>query len=255
MIPKTIHYCWFGNNNLDSLSTTCINSWKKYLPDYKIIKWDESNFDISCNNYVLEAYRQKKWAFVSDYVRAYVLYHYGGIYLDTDVEIRSNLDIFLSNRAFSGFELKGFPFTAVWGAEKQHNWPGLVLSYYDKQKAFTLTTNTAIVSGILEKHYKVNRNEDRLQRLEDGVCIYPSSTFCIDLPKNYACHHFNGSWEEKNEVLYKDLMRFYYYENQYFSDKTGGTDHNFQIRIAKKLKFKYLIKEVKDRLLQKLMLK
>ncbi|QIL40678.1 glycosyl transferase [Pedobacter sp. HDW13] len=255
MIPKTIHYCWFGKNDLDVLSKACISTWEKYLPDYKIIRWDESNFDVNHNPYLFAAYQQKKWAFVSDYVRAYALYHHGGIYLDTDVEIRRSLDDFLSHRAFSGFEITGFPFTAVWGAEKNHNWPGLVLSYYDKQQAFTLTTNTKIVSEILEEHYRVKRNEDRLQELEEGIYIYPSSAFCIDLPMNYACHHFNGSWEEKNEVLYKDLMRFYYYENQYFSSKTGGTDHDFQIGIAKKVKFKYLIKELKDRLLQKILLK
>ena len=101
-IPKVIHYCWFGGNPLPELVQNCINSWKKYCPDYEIIQWDESNFDISSNQYVAEAYAARKWAFVSDYVRLYALYHNGGIYLDTDVEVLKPLDCFLNEEAFTG---------------------------------------------------------------------------------------------------------------------------------------------------------
>ena len=103
MIPKIIHYCWFGGNELPEMAKRCINSWKQVLPEYKIIRWDESNFDI-CNTYVKEAYENKKYAFVTDYVRLYTMYTYGGIYMDTDVEVLKPLDKFLVNKAFSGFE-------------------------------------------------------------------------------------------------------------------------------------------------------
>ena len=87
MIPKIIHYCWFGGNELSELAERCIESWKRYCPDYKIIEWNESNFDLDCSDFVKEAYQAKKWAFVSDYARLKIIYDHGGIYLDTDVEV------------------------------------------------------------------------------------------------------------------------------------------------------------------------
>ena len=89
-IPKIIHYCWFGDGPISPESRKCMESWKKYCPDYKIIEWNEQNFDISQNRYAQQAYEAKKYAFVSDYVRLAVLYEYGGIYLDTDVETLRN---------------------------------------------------------------------------------------------------------------------------------------------------------------------
>jgi mannosyltransferase OCH1-like enzyme len=100
------------NRNLN-LIKFCIQSWNRFLPDYQIIEWNESNFNLEINSYVKEAYLNKKWAFVSDYVRAYALYHHGGIYLDTDVEVKQSLDTFLIHGAFSGFERIGFP---IYGA-------------------------------------------------------------------------------------------------------------------------------------------
>ena len=91
-IPKIIHYCWFGGGPISAESQKCMESWKKYCPDYKIIEWNEQNFDISQNRYAQQAYEAKKYAFVSDYVRLAVLYEYGGIYLDTDVELVRPLD-------------------------------------------------------------------------------------------------------------------------------------------------------------------
>ena len=104
MIPKVIHYCWFGKKPLPPLAVNCIDSWKKFCPDYEIIEWNEKNFDINSNTYVREAYENKKWAFVSDYVQLYALYNYGGIYMDTDVQVLKPLDAFLNDQAFSGFE-------------------------------------------------------------------------------------------------------------------------------------------------------
>lgn len=104
-IPKIIHYCWFGYNPKPKLALKCIKSWKKYCPDYQIIEWNEENFDISsCPLYVRQAYEAKKWAFVTDYVRLKVVYDHGGIYLDTDVELKKKLDSLLQHDAYFGFE-------------------------------------------------------------------------------------------------------------------------------------------------------
>ena len=97
MIPKIIHYCWFGGNPKSNLIKQCIDSWKKYCPDYQLIEWNESNFDINCNPYVKAAYEDKKWAFVSDYVRLYIVYNQGGVYLDTDVLLHNGIDELLKN--------------------------------------------------------------------------------------------------------------------------------------------------------------
>ena len=103
MIPKIIHYCWFGGNPLPEDAQKCIASWKKYLPGYEIKEWNESNFDVNCCPYVSEAYQAKKYAFVSDYVRVYALYNYGGIYLDTDVEVKKSFNNFLNIIKSIGF--------------------------------------------------------------------------------------------------------------------------------------------------------
>ena len=117
-IPKVIHFCWFGHGEYPELIVKCMETWKKYLPEYEIVKWSEDNFDINSNQYVKEAYENKKWAFVTDYVRLYALYTCGGIYLDSDVEILKPIDEFLDNEAFSGFESKDTVPTAIMGAVK-----------------------------------------------------------------------------------------------------------------------------------------
>lgn len=121
MIPKIIHYCWFGGNPLPPLVQKCIKSWKKYCPDYEIVRWDESNFDISGSPlYVKQAYDKKKWAFVSDYVRLWALVNYGGVYMDTDVEVIQPIDRFLRESAFSGFEATDRIPTGIMACEKDH---------------------------------------------------------------------------------------------------------------------------------------
>ena len=104
MIPKIIHYCWFGGKEKPKLALMCINSWKKYCPDYQIIEWNEKNFDINLNPYTKMCYENKKWAFLSDYVRLWVINQYGGIYFDTDVELLKKTDELIQNEAFWGFE-------------------------------------------------------------------------------------------------------------------------------------------------------
>lgn len=252
MIPKIIHYCWFGGGKKSKLIRECVASWVKYMPEYKIIEWNEHNFDINTNTYVKEAYEKNKWAFVSDYVRAFALYSMGGIYLDTDVEIRKSLNPFLKHRAFSGFEKKGYPFTAVWGAEKGHSWLSDVLDYYNKKVSFSLETNTMIIADILTNKYRVNPDSDELQVLEDDIHIYPSSYFCLNLDVNYAVHHFEGSWLEKEENDYASIILHNYYKEKFiFNYKNRNVlDQLYKEKVfTKNDLFVFLIKKIKSKFL------
>ena len=135
MIPKIIHYCWFGRNPLPKTAEKCIRSWKKCCPDYEIIRWDESNFDVNCNEYCREMYEQEKWAFLTDYVRLRVVYENGGIYLDTDVEVIKPLDDLLHNSAYMGLETTDKVNTGLgFGAERNHWFIGENMNYSEKWK-------------------------------------------------------------------------------------------------------------------------
>jgi mannosyltransferase OCH1-like enzyme len=116
VIPKTIHYCWFGESDFGELELACMESWKRFCPGYEIKKWDETNFDIECNEFVSGAYRQGKWAFVSDFARFKILYEEGGVYLDTDVELVKNLDDLIDEGAYLGYEVDPDEATGVNGA-------------------------------------------------------------------------------------------------------------------------------------------
>ncbi len=107
MIPKVIHYCWFGRNPLPKMAIKCIASWKKYLPDYEIKKWNEDNFDVNIIPYTKDAYAEGKYAFVSDYARFWILYHYGGVYFDTDVEVIKPMGDIIARGPFMGLEIPG----------------------------------------------------------------------------------------------------------------------------------------------------
>ena len=131
MIPKKIHYCWFGGNPLPQDAKDYIESWKKYCPDYEIIRWDESSFDINSVPYVKEAYENRKWAFVTDYVRLYALYTQGGVYMDTDVELLKPIDCFLEHEAFSGFESETSVPTGIMASEPKQKAIGDLLKDYD----------------------------------------------------------------------------------------------------------------------------
>lgn len=230
MIPKTIHYCWFGGNPKPKLIEKCIKSWKKYCPDYEIIEWNESNFDLNCCDYVKEAFEAKKWAFVSDYARIWALNTYGGIYLDTDVEIKKNLDKFLVHPAFTGFEKKEMPFTAVYGSEANHPLCDTILSSYENRHfvlpdgSFDLTTNTITVTKLLVQKYNIILN-NKTQTLSDGLVIYSNDYFC---PKSYednhvyktknthAIHWFNASWHTKKE---NDQRKYNIKRSRYYKRK------------------------------------
>ena len=165
MIPKIIHYCWFGRNPLPELAQKCIASWKKYCPDYQIIEWNEDNFDINCNAYVKEAYEAKKWAFVSDVARLYALVEMGGIYMDTDVEVLKPLDSLLKYEAVSGFESETAIPTGLMAACKGQKLFVELLHEYDtihfkrSDGSLDLTTNvTRITNTCLKYGFKANNS-------------------------------------------------------------------------------------------------
>lgn len=210
MIPKKIHYCWFGRQPKHELAQHCIASWKRIHPDFEIIEWNEDNAPLEDNNYVKEAFAQKKWAFVSDYVRSKVMLEHGGIYMDTDMELKMPLDEFLDEKAVCGFEVKGVPYSAFWMAEPHHQLSKDFVSYYELQPGFVERINTDIFSEMLEKEYGADRYSDTIQKLKYEVTLYPSVYFSQDLPKNYVSHHFTGSWfggDEEN--THKKMVNIY----------------------------------------------
>lgn len=215
MIPKIIHYCWFGGKMIPELAERCLESWKKYCPDYQIVRWDENNFDLNTNLYVREAFEAQKWAFVTDYVRLYVMYKFGGIYMDTDVELLANIDIFLQHKAFTGFEDENQIQTGIMASEKGNKWVEKLLLDYDERHfiidgVMDLTTNVTAITNVTRANYNIILNNS-FQDLGD-VVVYQRDYFC---PKDHntgmlnfsslntvAIHHFNGSWisEEEREL-------------------------------------------------------
>lgn len=212
MIPKIIHYCWFGGNSKPSLATKCMKSWQKYCPDYEIIEWNEKSFDLSAAPlYVRQAYDNKKWAFVTDYVRLWAMYNYGGIYMDTDVEVLRSLDDLLKKQAFSGFEAVDRIPTGIMASEKDFPlFREFIRDYesalFEKEDgSFDLTTNVARITNICKKYGFIPNG--KYQEVE-GFALYPQDFFCpkygyggkIKTTKNtYTIHHFMGSWASKQD--------------------------------------------------------
>lgn len=208
MIPKIIHYVWVGNNPKPKDIKKCMKTWKKHLKDYKIIEWNESNFDISSHPFVKKAYEAKKWAYVSDYIRMYAIYNYGGIYLDTDVLVLENFDKFLNNKVFVGFERENYPFTAVFGAEKKNKFIKKLLDYYDNLDAYNFdfeNNNTISVSNILINEYGCSK-ENKEQLLKDGIKVYKDDVLCNPSKNSTAVHIFTGTWLEGVKPLKRKIV-------------------------------------------------
>lgn len=227
-LPKIIHYCWFGGNPLPEDAKKCIASWKKFLPGYEIKEWNESNFNINCCPYVEEAYKAKKYAFVSDYARFYVLYREGGLYFDTDVEIIKDLSHIIAQGNFMGFEksLATNPQNDI-QCRTSHSlgvnpglgfgaYPGLkvireLLDFYERKDHFSVEDGTVVdyTTSILKNYGLVN--EHREQKIAD-INIYPADYFCpMDsttgliaiTPNTVSIHHYSCSWISHNTISWQ----------------------------------------------------
>lgn len=236
MIPKIIHYCWFGNKKMPLKFKRYIKTWKKHCPDFELKLWNEQNYDLNQNEFIKEAARQNKWAFVTDFVRLDVIEKYGGIYLDTDVELIKPLTPLLNHKAFAGFECYDYVnFGLIVGAEPHNEIIKEMVDYY-KTLTFTeesLKTQTCpiIQTNILMKH---GLTKDSTEQEIEGFHIYPPEYFCPmnyyqimdNFTKNtYSIHHYAASWFNT-----KDRIKF----------KLGNfkrkTKHNIKMFIKKMLR-------------------
>ena len=214
-IPKKIHYCWFGGKELPESAINCIESWKKYCPDYEIIQWDETNVDLNCSQFVKEAYESKKWAFVSDAFRYKVIYDHGGIYFDTDVEVVRPLDELLKLDAFMGFEgteyvASGLGFGAAKGSKIMKEIEEIYnnISFADNINSIEKISTPILVTSFLEKKGLIKNGE--LQKVQE-LTIFPEDYFSpknpltrlLNITENtYSIHHYDASWVNSEEKKY-----------------------------------------------------
>ena len=234
MIPKIIHYCWFGGNPLPKLAKDCIKSWKKYFPEFEIMEWNETNFNVNIIPYTEEAYKAKKYAFVSDYARFYILYHYGGLYFDTDVEVLRPMEHIIQNGPFMGCEFdagvtkSGLREVAPGlglGAERYMSLYKEILDFYsnlhfiDSTGALNTITVVDYITNLFREHGLVNNN--LIVKCCD-VHIYPTEYFCpvygrnINFTKNTCTiHHYMASWKRHSlrkkivMLIQKIIIRYY----------------------------------------------
>ena len=235
-IPKIIHYCWFGQNPRPDLAIKCIASWKNFFPEYEIKEWNETNFDVSQTPYTAEAYKCKKYAFVSDYARFKIMYEYGGIYFDTDVEVIKSLDGILSNGPFFGMEASNkeslcAPGLGFAGPPKLSLYKKMIEVYETtnficSNGRYNLKTVVEIISEILQKEGFFPKNEPVVF---NGIYFYPPEYFCpINYytgernitPNTYTIHHYAASWVNPYDNLstFAKLWKFLHLPNTNFRD-------------------------------------
>ncbi len=211
-IPKVIHYTWFSGEPIPSSLQACMESWKKYCPDYELVEWNSQNYDLTVNDYVREAVACKRWGFAGDYVRLDVMYRYGGIYLDLDVELIRSIDELLYNNAYCGYETYGnINLGSGFGAVKGNSIIKAMRDAYDglhfqnEDGSLNLLPSPLYQSNTLDA-YGLKRNGE-FQMIED-MAIYPVEYFSpkslytdrIQMGDNtYSIHHFAGSWLTEEE--------------------------------------------------------
>lgn len=230
MIPKVIHYCWFGGKPEPEAVIRCIASWRSCCPDYEIKRWDETNYDINRCQYMADAYKGKKWAFVSDYARLDIIYNEGGIYMDTDVEMVKPFEELLKEKMFCGFESrdpvgfkKGIPIEYSvnlglgYGAEKGHPYIKKMLElyqtlrFYNEDGSLNMIACPRYQTMILSQYGLVANN--KTQRLNECI-VYSPEYFCpqsnvtdkmlYPIDKSYSIHHFTVSWASIKDLKARD---------------------------------------------------
>lgn len=225
MIPKIIHYCWFGRKPIPNTVKCYIDSWRNYLPDFQIVEWSEDNFDVNASLFSQQAYNLKKFAFVSDFARIWILHRFGGLYLDTDVEILKPFDEFMLNDFFMGYESETQLGTSVIGSVANHPLLGEILKYYenvnfiDCDSHLNATPNTVIISNLFR-----NLGYDMNNKLfkSNGIAFYPMEYFSplilstnrLNLTVNtYSIHHYTGTWAPKYYLIERSIWRFLHLRN------------------------------------------
>lgn len=271
-IPRIIHYCWFGGKEMPELAIKCIESWKKYLPDYELRLWNEETFDLDMYPYAREAYDNRKFAFVTDVVRLWALEKFGGVYMDTDVEILRPLDAplqipstthhllssidnngsvrsLMDLPAFTGYEgcAAHYPVTGLMASAAHGVWVTEQLAYYngkhfvDANGSLDLTPNTEVIGAIMEKGGFINTGNYEVYK--GDLHVFPVDYFCprnsshiLKLTENtYCIHHFAGSWRD---VTFKDKLLTFIY-----SRVLGWKLTNELVQIKRKLKRHILKKQ------------
>lgn len=223
-IPKTIHYCWFGGNAIPAHLQKCIDSWKKFCPDYEIIRWDESNYDLSKNKYMLQAYENRKYGFVPDYARLDIIHQHGGIYLDTDVELIRSLDELLPYECYCGFEDKHYIALGLgFGAAKGNPLIQKMMETYEnldfvKDGVLNLTASPVYQTKIMQDEGFLLNGE---YQEKNGTAVLPPDAFApggsLLLPDEitkhtFSVHHYDASWvdnADKVKQSHEQLRRLY----------------------------------------------
>lgn len=226
MIPKVIHYFWFGEQPLSELAKKCIDSWKEFCPNYEIKLWNESNYDITKNEYMLQTYQAGKYGFTVDFARLDIIHTYGGIYLDTDVELLKPLDDLLDDNCFLGFESeKNVALGLGFGAESNNETIYALMRAYDDldfilpNGELNLRPSPGIQSEVMKKLGMIPNGKEQI--IDGGCHIYPKSvfnpcdleTFRIDVKEEtVSIHHYVGSWltekNHRNNKIYSIIARF-----------------------------------------------
>ena len=239
MIPKIIHFCWLSGDSYPDKIKYCIDSWQKNLPDYEVILWDLNKFDISQSQWVKQAFEAKKYAFAADYIRCYALYHYGGIYLDSDVEVVKTFNDLLDLPYFIGVDCSDALEPAIMGFEKGNKLFSDMLHYYDSNEFILNDGNLNVVPlphvmrEIALKNLSFNRisSSSEYDHNPSVLNLYPCTYFSpkrqdnfkiINSRDTYTIHHFNGAWYSKKQLLFR-----------YVSKLLG---HNLAVKLSRLLK-------------------
>ena len=235
MIPKIIHYCWLSTDSYPEKIKYCIESWKKYLPGYDIILWDLNRFDMSRSQWVKQAFDSKKYAFAADYIRCYALYHYGGIYLDSDVEVIKSFDDILDLPYFIGVDCSDALEPAIMGFEQGNKLLSDMLDYYNDNQ-FILNDGRLnvlplpiVMKDIALKYlsFKNISNKREFDYNSLVLNLFPCTYFSpkrqdnfkvIKSKDTYTIHHFNGGWYSKKQLIFR-----------FISKKLG---HNVAVKIS-----------------------
>ena len=255
-IPQIIHYCWFGPNPIPKNEKIYIENWKVKLPEYRFVFWNEESFDVQSVRYVKQAYDQGKYAFVSDYVRIYALNKYGGIYLDTDVEVLKDFSPFLDHNTFLGFENRTMVGTGIIGTQKNNPLFLKLLRYYNshdfinKNGVADTTTNVKILNKLLVEKGLTPRNS---KQIVSGIHIYDRSVFCpkkknenefLISKDSVTIHHFDASWlterERKrgNSLIWRNICRPFLRNARNFLENVIGEERTklFEAKLRDKIK-------------------